>query len=562
MKYLLQTLLVFLFFQIVSLQGQISSNMNMLDRWDDNSLPLRYGSAFNDIWGYVDPSGNEYALVGSIDGLFIFDVTQQDGESNSAFPVEVDFITGGSSSLWRDMKTYQNYAYMVADEGLEGLTIVDLSGLPNSVSVVLQTTAFFTRAHNIYIDEAAGRLYAVGTNTHSSGVIVLDLSNPANPVEIGDANLPEGYVHDIFVRGDTAYCSQGGDGLFVYDYTNADAPAFLGSITAYPEQGYNHSSWLTDDGNWLVFADETKGKGLKIMDVSNLNSLNVPLSNVFRSTLEAPVATNSIAHNPFIKGDSVYISYYHDGVQVFDISNPAAVTNAAYYDTWPNNTNYSGWDGCWGVYPFLPSGNIIASDQLNGLYVLELAGAPVPVELINWYGSVEKGFNLLHWNTATENNTDFFEVERSRDGLEFSVIGTVAATGTSAQVVDYQLRDETAPAGGSYYRLRMVDQDGSYEYSEIIHLYRREKSGDIIRVYPTIVEGTEGIIINHDLSEEQLADLEIRIIDASGRLLQSAVPFSDQGIYLMANWPDLAAGVYFLNIQGAQTQYVQRIVVQ
>src|SRR5690606_38295279 len=66
----------------------------------------------------------------------------------------------------------------------------------------------------------------------------------------------------------------------------------------------------------------------------------------------------------------IVISYYHDGVQVYDISDPRNPVRAGFYDTYPENTNFSGFQGCWGVYPYLPSGNIIASDITHGLFVL------------------------------------------------------------------------------------------------------------------------------------------------------------------------------------------------
>ncbi|MBR9921488.1 MAG: choice-of-anchor B family protein [Bacteroidetes bacterium] len=534
--------------------------MNLLDRWDDDSLPLRYGAAYSDIWGYVDPSGNEYALVATIQGIHIFDVSNNDG-MGTAYPVLIDFIQGGSNSLWRDIKTYQNYAYAVADEGGEGLLVIDLSNLPASASLAAQVQTSFTRSHNIFIDEAAARLYAVGTNTHSQGIIVMDLSNPANPVEISDVNLPAGYVHDVFVRGDTAYCSHGSDGLYVYDYSVATSPTLLGSLTSYPESGYNHSSWLNADGTQLVFADETHGKALKIADVSNLGAISVSTSNLFESTLEAPAATNSIAHNPFIKGDSVYISYYHDGVQVFNIEDPDNVFNVAYFDTEPNNTNYAGFEGCWGVYPFLPSGNIIASDQLRGLFVLEVTSSSVPVELTDLQGHTDNSDNILHWQTATESNTAYFEIQRSQDGETFESIGKVQAAGESNIRKDYQFTDENPFMGNNYYRLKIMDLDGSFEYTQLVHLLQRAYTGDVIRLYPNIISGARQVVLDHDIAPDQKTKLKIRLLNSNGQPIFGSISFSDLGQSLYLNIPDLSSGIYFLEIKGPQTASIQRITV-
>ncbi|MEM7040821.1 MAG: choice-of-anchor B family protein, partial [Bacteroidota bacterium] len=234
------------------------------------------------------------------------------------------------------------------------------------------------RTHNIFIDTQAGRLYAAGSDAQNNGVIILDLAtNPANPPLLARVDLGQ-YTHDIYVRSDTGYMSNAYSGLRIVDFTNPTNPALIGQLSTYPQQGYNHSSWLTPDGNHLVMADETHNRSLKMVDVSNLGNLSV--SSLFRSALLGPQDTASIPHNPFIAGKYAVVSYYHDGVQIFDISNPAAPQRVAWYDTHTNHTNYNGFDGCWGVYPFLPSGTIIASDIENGLFCLR-ANFPFPNDL-------------------------------------------------------------------------------------------------------------------------------------------------------------------------------------
>jgi Secretion system C-terminal sorting domain len=122
---------------------------------------------------------------------------------------------------------------------------------------------------------------------------------------------------------------------------------------------------------------------VKVADVSDLSDITVPPSQMFSSILLAPGHTNSIAHNPFIREDLLFISYYHDGVQVYNISNPDSIYRVAYYDTNTDNTNYNGYLGCWGVYPFLSSGIIIASDINKGLFVLDLPNITLEPNLEN-----------------------------------------------------------------------------------------------------------------------------------------------------------------------------------
>ena len=348
--------------------AQIDS-LDFLGRWDDDTLAIAGAIQYNDVWGYVDCDSTEYALLGSREFVHTIQI-QDDGT-----PVEVNRIPGGQNVTWRDMKTYENYAYAVCDGCSEGMLVMDLSTLPDSATLVLQTNEFFSRSHNIYIDTQHGRLYAVGTDSTVTGVIVLDLTgDPGNPTLLADVELPGGYVHDIHVVDHIAYASHGNAGLYIYDMTDAANPVTLGSITDYEQQGYNHSSWLDPVRGVLVWADETFNRAVKIADVSDPSDITV--TDLFRSTLLAPADTGSIAHNPFIRDNYAIISYYHDGIQIFDISDPTNVVQVAGYDTQPDNVNYNGFRGAWGAYPYLASGRILGSDVTNGLFVLEWLDNP------------------------------------------------------------------------------------------------------------------------------------------------------------------------------------------
>ena len=367
--------LVVLFFQ--NQNAQVSMNMTLLDNWDQSGL------SYNDVWGYVDGSGTEYAILGSRSKIHFFEIT---GSNTLSL---IDEFSPGATSTWRDFKTYGNYAY-ACTEGNEGLLVYDLSNLPTSVSLSHQITTDFNRAHNIYIDEAMGKLYVVGSNTQSNGLIIYDVTtNP--PTHLASVPLPgPGYVHDIYVRNDIAYCSHGNDGFFIWDVETPTSPSVMGSFTA--ESGYNHSSWVTPDGNTAFYAREV-GVGLPMtaIDISNVNDISV-ISN-FKYPLLAPTHVNNVPHNPYLVGDYLYTSYYEDGVQVFDVSDPANVTVAGYYDTYPANTQYNGYNGCWGTYPFLPSGKILGSDGVNGLFLLETNFSSVPPLVLNFVSQTNVSCN-------------------------------------------------------------------------------------------------------------------------------------------------------------------------
>lgn len=349
----------------VSLMAQAEPqrlNMTLLSRWDLESLPVHFGLKYNDVWGYADCNGREYAIFGSAGRVHFIEVT------DPVQPREIASFPGTSNSIWRDFKTYRNRAYASADEGNDGLRVFDLSRLPDTVVMTYASTQVFQRSHNLWVDTLHGRLYMAGANTRLNGVIIYDLTqNPDEPQLLASVPLPGGYVHDIHVVDHIGYASHANEGLWVYDFTNPSQPVVLGAMTEYPEKGYNHSSWLSADRNWLVMADETHGAGVKLVDVRDPS--NIRVRSIFRSAL-LPGNSGSILHNPFIRDQYVIMAYYHDGIQIFDMSNPDSVTRVAFYDTYPINTNYSGYQGAWGTYPYLPSGNILGADITFGLHVL------------------------------------------------------------------------------------------------------------------------------------------------------------------------------------------------
>ena len=342
------------------------------------------GNEYNDVWGYVAPDGKEYAIIGSTMAVNIFDVT------NCSAPVlKYQFVDGlTSSNYWRDFKCFGNYVYGVADTGTEGLEIFNLTNVNNIT--VTQNTSHFNRAHNIYVDVANARLYVAGAHDNSSTnnwMIIYSLSNPGNPTLLkkvslntlpGMSGFENLYIHDLYVENNIAYCSQGEAGYVIWDCSDVDNITYLGSLD--DGSNYNHSSWkhtqyTSVDTQYFYVAEEVPiGRPIKIMrTIDNGNGFDLTLMSTFKHPLGAPTYTNNRPHNPYVKDNGLYIAYYHDGIQVYDVIDPLHPIRVAYYDTYPNNngSNYTGYQGAWGVYPYLPSGCIIAGDITYGLVTLK-----------------------------------------------------------------------------------------------------------------------------------------------------------------------------------------------
>ena len=380
-------------------QSLPSWQLNLLYNWQDTTLTpsWQYDNTYNEIWG-VQINGAEIAIIGSTAGTHFFDVT------DPATANQVDFVAGaytGSDIVHRDYHDYNGYLYAVCDEGNNStLQILDMTNLPNSVSVVYDSNVLFTKSHNIFIDTATAKLYVCAVkhttpNNFSSAMEVYSLSNPVSPTLLYTYN-DVGHVHDAYVRNDTAYLNCGNDGFRIVDFhyldlTGGMAPIELASLISYPDAGYNHSGWLNDDGTVYAMLDENHGYDIKLLDVSDFNNISV------LSRFNSGVDSNSMAHNAIISNGLLFVSYYHDGLRVFNIVDPASPFEVLYYDTYLPN-NHSSYQGAWGVYPFWNTtgfnfSSILVSDMQTGLYVFS-GSFPLAID------NLEKVTSLVFPNPA------------------------------------------------------------------------------------------------------------------------------------------------------------------
>ena len=340
--------------------GQSNFNLDLIGSYEWSTTE---GS---DIWGWVDPlTGSEYALVGLNDGFSCVNV------SNPSNPIE-EFYIPDVNSTWRDIKTWGNYAYITTDDSPAGppggLLIVDLTDMSGN-TYSFQTSfnnpintdlVEFNAAHNLYIDEN-GICYIFGASSNSGGnpsdgAIFLDVdANPTNPVYLGEWD--EQYIHDGMVRGDTMYagCINTGE-LYVVDVSNKNNPTTIGTHPT--PNAFTHNAWVTDDGNFVFTTDEKSDAYLAAYDITDINNIQEV------DRIQSNPGSGTIPHNVHVDGNFLITSYYRDGTTVHDISHPNNMIQVAYYDSYAGSGD--GFDGCWGTYPFFPSGIIISSEINSG----------------------------------------------------------------------------------------------------------------------------------------------------------------------------------------------------
>lgn len=363
---------IFIYFSCSLVAQDTLQQLELLGHWKDSTLEgsFFYDNTYNEVWG-IERNGHEYAIVGSTAGTHFIDVTNPDSL------IEAFFIEGNESGgriVHRDYHDSGEYLYAAADEGNSTLQVIDISGLPEEVKVVYNSSNLFTRAHNIFIDESQQRLYTFATNGGSipfSPIRIYDIAQSPT-IELmasygAFGGISVGHVHDGYVQDNIAYLNCGNDGFFIIDFTDVIEPVVIDylSSSSYPESGYNHSGWIGSDCRHYYMADENWGKAMKIVDLTTRGEAEV--ISLFDAESDSPF---SIPHNQIVACDYLYASYYYDGLQVYDISDPKNPLRVAHYSTSEINHRRN-YEGAWGVYPFLPSGNILVSDMQEGLFVLK-----------------------------------------------------------------------------------------------------------------------------------------------------------------------------------------------
>ena len=390
------------------------------------------GSTFlSDMWGWTSPGDQEYAIVGHNSGVSFVRVTDP---ANPVFLGMIPTVnTETQRNFWWDMKTFNNHAYFVSEVSGVGVGIFELTRLDDMSAApedgLLDVDARYlgnglVAAHNISINEDTGFAYLTGVTKDTvidpgfvnDGIVILDLSgDPLVPVEVGQVLGRD--THDTQVvtysgpdaehaGKEIAFVFNGVDltvGIYDVSVKQVINVSTDGSITIsetdYPGASFVHQGWVTEDLHFLITGDEEDElfglqdpRDVNLPDTArtyvwNIQDLDNP---VMVSFFDSPAA--SIDHNLFalLDADSgrefVYQANYTAGIRVTELIREGApgpgqtayLDEVAHMDTEPRlpnnnlNFNWNIFEGPWGVYPFLESGTIMASDGLNGLVLMRL----------------------------------------------------------------------------------------------------------------------------------------------------------------------------------------------
>ena len=348
------------------------------------------GVEVTDSWGWTDTlTGIEYAIIATSNSTAFVDI------SDPINPIFLGRInTATSSNAWRDVKVYNDYAFIVADNvGAHGMQVFDLKLLRNGPEVdeTFEPNVTYNgvgSCHNIVINESAAIAYLVGCDTFSGGPNFIDISDPLNPVSLGGFS-GQGYTHDAQVvtynGPDNTYLGHeiliasngtqsGTDQVVILDVTDKNNVIELSNIT-YSQAGYTHQGWFTEDHRYFIFGDETDEQGFGfntktiVLDLFDLDTPEI------ETTYFGPSA--AIDHNGYVRGNNFYLANYRAGMRVLDIPTLLSANNATseigYFDTYPDNDGTS-FTGAWSLYPYFASGNIVISDTKYGMFIVRKSG--------------------------------------------------------------------------------------------------------------------------------------------------------------------------------------------
>jgi len=341
------------------------------------------GTEGNDSWGWFDETtGKEYAIMGTTKGTGFVDIT------NPTKPIILGTLaTATEINLWRDIKVYKNFAFIVSEAIGHGMQVFDLEKLrlvtnPPEIFTADANYTEFGNAHNIVINENSGFAYAVGTKTFAGGPHFVDVTNPATPKSAGGYSAAA-YSHDAQVvtysgpdadyTGKEILIGSNENEVVIVDVTDKANPVQISNID-YANIGYTHQGWFTEDQRFFILGDELD----EIRFGGNSRTLIFDFADLENPTFsfEYLGKTTAIDHNGYVKGNLFYQANYTAGIRIIDISTIGnkSIKEVGFFDTYPENDN-AAFNGTWSVYPYLPSGNIIVSDINRGLFIIRKSGS-------------------------------------------------------------------------------------------------------------------------------------------------------------------------------------------
>ncbi len=447
------------------------------------------GVYLNDIWGWTDPmTDKEYVLVAMANGTSFVDISDPSNpimlgrlpDHNEVMSLAAKVFHDTGKSSWRDVKVYQNHAYMVGEEADQGVQVFDLTQLRDVTDppITFGETSYYGglgNAHNIAINETSGYAYVVGSTNEISecqkgGLHILDLTNPADP-NFETCYDGDGYVHDvqcvIYQGPDINYqgmeiCFSSNEDTFtIYDVNAKDSIEVI-SREPYENNWYTHQGWLTEDHRYFLLNDELdefypqNPTRTLIWDVSDLTA-PVLIGEYIHNTM-------AIDHNLYVVGNTVYESNYTEGLRILDLENVAQgeLREKAFFDTYPQSKG-AYFYGSWSNYPFFSSGVIAVTDITNGLFLLR--ESYTETYIVKQPKAAEACYqenHVLGVEAGGENLSYQWQIDKGSGFVDITELDRYQNTNTDSLLI----LDVSYDQDGYEFRCRITPQNGETIFSE------------------------------------------------------------------------------------------------
>ncbi len=435
-----RSMLIALFFSVPAYAQATLKLLGQLHPFDGSN---RYA----DVWG----EGN-YAYLGSFNGsgVMIIDI------SNPSAPKLAGYYNPTDGGRFQDVIVVNGIGYF-SSENRGGVHIVDVRNPANPVllSQINTDKNGFVNVHEQSF--ADGILYEADSRT--TVIKVFDVRDPRNPIFVRNIQTTDTtFIHAIVAVNGRLYTSGWGGKTDIYDIRNVltQAPPLLGVV----DSGNNsHASWPSSDGKILASARETTNGDVRLFDISNPAS-PAPLATITAQSLGLDAFS---AHNPYIIGNLLFVSWYQAGLVVIDITNPRQPRLTGVYDTYNGGVNNT-YAGCWGAYPFLGLDKILLSDLDGGLFIVDTTAGlvgPRTVSAANYSFSSIASKSIV---AAFGSNLAATTLAADKQPLPTSLGGTsVQVQDSSGQLrsaplffvspnqINYQIPAGTAPGGATVY---------------------------------------------------------------------------------------------------------------
>jgi predicted RNA-binding protein with TRAM domain len=507
-------------------------------RWsgdDVSGSSSRDEFALDDITVIANPSTTFHSLSGTSQELVIDGNTSLGGNLTISGTTSLTSgtLTVGANTL--NINGSINRTSGNIDASNASATVV----FGGSTAQTIPASTFTGNINNLTLSNSAGlttnqALTVNGNLTLSSG----DLTIGATNLTLGSASSissASASSHIVATSSGEVRKIYGGNSSFVFP---------VGDGTKYTPATLN----FTAGGSLTGASDDYVGVRLKTSKVTGMNNLNTNYIN--RSWFIEPGAG--------LSGYTYTVNLSYDGGAGGDVVgteseiSPVKLSSGVWQ--YPGNASFSDGTRLTGT-----TGEIrVDEDVLSWSGLTSFSefggggqGGPLPVELLSFNATCENDQIALTWQTASEHNSAYFEVEKSRDGETWGVIGKQAAAGNSNELLTYQFVDEEKNAGTIYYRLNQVDVDGKNEYYGPVAV-NCEKNDFEATTLPNPSNGNFWIKIQSNETSSAI----IKLIDIKGNSILMNEINIQEGINLYHITNLLESGMYFIQIQEENGQKI------